>query len=167
MKTGIITAALLILTLLSESVHSETDREIYLVRHAEKQADGGKNPSLTTVGKQRASHIAEMLKDKNISAIYSTDYNRTQQTAVPLAKKLGIKVSDYDPRKLEVFAKQVLESSGNLLIVGHSNTTPELAFLLGGDAFGDIDDSEYDRVYQLSFHEGQVDSKLLHSKPLQ
>ncbi len=167
MKTIIISATLLILTLLSQSLYAIADREIYLIRHAEKQADGSKNPSLSTVGKQRAGNISEMLKSRNITAIYSSDFDRTKQTAEPLAKLLNLKVSLYDPHKLKDFAEQILTGKANVLIVGHSNTTPGLAFLLGGDAFGDIDESEYDRVYRLKFGAGQVDSKLLHSEPIQ
>lgn len=172
MKSRIITASLILLSLFTPTILADVDRTIYLVRHAEKQADGGKEPVLTLVGQQRATNIAKMLKDKNITAIYSSDYNRTRQTAQPLAQILGLTITIYDPAKLKAFAKQILSKpfsidQGNLLIVGHSNTTPGLASFLGGEDFGEIDHSEYHRVYQLSFEAETIKSELLFSKPIQ
>jgi broad specificity phosphatase PhoE len=167
MKTSLLTAALILLTALTPPAYSQVERIIYLVRHAEKLIDDSKDPSLTTIGKQRANYLSKMLKGKNITAIYSSDFNRTRQTAQPLAKRLGLNITLYNPGKLNQFAKQLLASQGNLLVVGHSNTTPDLALLLGGEAFAVIDHLEYDRVYQLSFQSGQIKTMLLHSKPVQ
>ena len=163
MKTSILGLVVILATL---SFAAIAERSIYLVRHAEKQADGTRNPSLTKLGQQRAANIAEQLKNKNINAIYSTDYLRTQQTAAPLSKLLNLEIKSYDPRKLQEFAEEIKTTNGNLLIVGHSNTTPALAFYLGGDAYGDIDESEYDRLYQLNFTNENVSSELLRSKPI-
>ncbi|TQV89128.1 phosphoglycerate mutase family protein [Aliikangiella coralliicola] len=140
-------------------------REIYLVRHAEKQPSSGKDPSLTETGKKRAQHLAELLKSRSISAVYSTQYKRTLETATPLANQLNLKVQHYDPRKLKEFAEEIKNASGNVLIVGHSNTTPSLVFLLGGDPHGDIDDSYYERLYQLNFTGNKVATQLLKTKP--
>ncbi|GAA0858563.1 phosphoglycerate mutase family protein [Aliiglaciecola litoralis] len=107
--------------------------ELYLVRHFEKQADS-KNPSLTEQGMARAQSLATLLADKDIQHIFSTDYKRTQQTAQPLSKQLGINITSYSPRDLNGFASQLLNTKQTSLIVGHSNTTPELLALLGGDA---------------------------------
>ncbi len=177
MKTSLLTTApvlltlillaLILLTILTPPAYSQVDRTIYLVRHAEKQNDGSKDPTLTAIGKQRAGNLSQILKDKNIVAIYSSDYNRTRQTAGPLAKRLGLNVVLYNPGKLKKFAAQLLNSQGNLLVVGHSNTTPNLASLLGGESFGEIEHLEYDRVYQLSFQAEQIKTKLLRSEPVQ
>ncbi len=140
---------------------SAEQRKIYLVRHAEKMISANHDPSLTAVGFQRARNLAVLLKDEEISTIYSTDYKRTKQTAAPTAKAMKMDVVIYDPRQLKAFAEQVKQSSGNLLIVGHSNTTPKLVSLLGGDDHGKIDESEYDRLYLLSFNDNQVTTKLL------
>ena len=114
MKTTFL-STILLLCLWSNITLAE--RSIYLVRHAEKQADGTANPSLTKQGLQRANNLAQQLKDKNIVAVYSTSYNRTQQTAAPLAKLLGLDVQTYDPRKLLEFAETVLRSDQTILIV--------------------------------------------------
>lgn len=151
--------------MLASASQALAETQIYLVRHAEKQTHGVKDPELTEQGRQRAKNLAELFSDKKIQAIYSSDFKRTQQTAAPLAEKLGLKVNSYNPRELKEFAKKILKEKHNLLVVGHSNTTPMLAFLLGGDAVSDIDESEYDRVYQLTLSGNKVDTKLFRSQP--
>ena len=120
--------------------------EIYLVRHAEKQK--GDNPSLTQAGKARADTLADLLSDKGLSEIYSTNYRRTLETAAPIAERTRLEVKLYDPSDLEAFAQVLKSTEGVILVVGHSNTTPPLASALGGEAGTPIDEStEYDRLY--------------------
>jgi|GEM_PF-334351 len=144
---------------------AQTDKTLFLVRHAEKMSDAGKDPALTERGVARANNLAKMLQDKKIQVIYSTNYRRTMQTAAPLARLLQLEVQHYDPRDLPGFAEKIKNSDRNALIVGHSNTTPMLTHLLGGNAHGDIDDSEYTRLYQLDYHGAQVSTQLLSTKP--
>jgi broad specificity phosphatase PhoE len=131
------------------SFNAAAATDIYLFRHAEKQADGTPNPSLTQAGEQRAKWLANYLKAQNIQQIYSTDYHRTQQTVAPLARQTGLKVVVYDPRKLIQFANKLKQTPGVLVVVGHSNTIPQLVTLLGGDAGEEMAESEFDRVYQI------------------
>ena len=126
----------------------------YLIRHAEKDLDGSKDPSLTIQGHQRAQNIAHLLSKAKITRIFSSNYKRTLQTAAPLAKITGVQVELYDPRKLKEFAAQLKEFDTNVLVVGHSNTTPYLTELLSGEKVEPIDDSEYDNIYQLVFDGG-------------
>ena len=104
----------------------------YFVRHFEKQS--GDNPSLTSQGKSRADNLAKYFTDKPLTAIFSTEYNRTQETAAPVAKLKMLKTQYYDPSNLSQFADQ-LKSKNHLLVVGHSNTTPQLIQLMGGTLF--------------------------------
>ena len=149
MKQKIMSMCLLLLSL---AVNSQT---WYLVRHAEKVEDGSKDPALTSQGHQRAIHLAAMLSRANIDAIYSTDYQRTRQTAVPLANYLGLEVTLYDPSKLTELAAQLKSSQNNALVVGHSNTTPMLLHLLSGHPSERLDEVDYDNVYQVT---GQGDT---------
>ncbi len=119
----------------------------YLVRHAEKAE--GKDPALTEAGQERAEVLSERLNAAGITAIYSTDYRRTQQTAAPLAKRLEIPIQSYNPRDLQGLVDRLRQSSGTVLIVGHSNTTPELVALLGGDPGAGMTEKTYDRLYML------------------
>ena len=124
-------------------------RQIYLVRHAEKAA--GDDPDLTVVGRARADILANELKQAGLTAIYSTDTRRTRQTALPIAKATGLTVLPYDAGNLETFANMLRSTPGNILVVGHSNTTPELVKALGGKPGAPIvETTEYDRLYVLT-----------------
>jgi len=138
---------------------------IYLTRHAEKAATGT-DPALTAEGQARATNIAATLKDAQVKHVYSTAYQRTQQTAQPLATYLGLPVKSYDPTQLAAFAQQLRALPENTLVVGHSDTTPELIRQLGGDPGSAIAEAEFDRLYQLAFAaDGSVTTTLLHSLP--
>lgn len=140
-------------TAAGEASRDETvTRVIYLVRHAEKETGdpGERDPVLTEKGRRRAEALARVLRDAKIERVYSTDYQRTRQTAAPVAERLGLPVELYDPRDLEGFASTLRTGPASVLVVGHSNTTPELVTQLGGEPGSDIREShEYDRLYVL------------------
>ena len=115
----------------------------YFVRHFEKQL--GDNPSLTVTGKARAEALAAFFSDKPLNSVYSTDYNRTRETAAPVAALKSVDIQSYDPHNLAGFAIK-LKTQDHVLVVGHSNTTPELLGLMGG-ANITIEESEYGLVY--------------------
>ncbi|QBY03961.1 histidine phosphatase family protein [Thalassotalea sp. HSM 43] len=133
---------------------------IYLVRHAEKNADKD-DPNLTECGQKRAQHIAQLLNEQAIRNIFSTPYNRTQQTAAPLAAELELDVTVYSPLELELFADKLLTIKGNTLVVGHSNTTPVLAGLLVDDDLQPFAETIYDRLYKVDVKKGKASLQIL------
>lgn len=135
---------------------------VFLVRHAEK-TDDGKDPQLSEEGKRRSGELADTLKSADIEHVHSTDFIRTRDTAAAVAKAEGVEVEKYDPKDLAGFAKKLKETGGRHLVVGHSNTTPELAKLLGGDPGTAIDEkSEYDRLYIVTIgKDGTVNSVMM------
>ncbi|SDJ23483.1 Histidine phosphatase superfamily (branch 1) [Ferrimonas sediminum] len=134
---------------------------VFLVRHAEKQQPG-KDPELTQEGRDRARDLANLLQSAQIEAVHSTDFARTRATAGPTAAALNIELSLYDPFKLKAFANTLKRRGGRHLVVGHSNTTPALVTLLGGEAGDSIDDaSEFDRLYVITQGGGVVETVLL------
>ena len=138
---------------------------LYLVRHAEKElsADNPKDPPLTPCGEERAESLAHFLSSVDLEAVYSTDYLRTRNTAHPVAREKEIEVQIYDPKNPDDFAKLLVDRKQNALVVGHSNSTPTLAGLLLGEELESIDESIYDRIYQLVFFEGKARLQLFHS----
>lgn len=144
----------------SEEPTTTMSLEAFLVRHAEKQK--GDDPALTEAGAERAEALADLLADANIEHILSSDYTRTRDTAAPLAARLNLTVELYDPRDLPGLVVRLKEAGGRYLIVGHSNTTPYLAHLLGGDHGGPITEAtEYDRLYYIAREGDDVSSVLL------
>jgi len=135
---------------------------LYVVRHAERADDGTPDPPLSGPGLQRASQLARMLADSDLTAVYSTDLKRTRQTAGPAAERFGLVVDTYDPRQLEHFAGELASNSGGrILVTGHSNTTPALVELLGGDPVSAIDEAEYDRLYIVVVGAGRAATSVL------
>jgi len=122
---------------------------IFLVRHAEKVGDGSADPALTPAGTARADELAYILEHVKLDAIYSTPYKRTEQTVLPTAKEKGLEVKLYKPSE-EDFLQKLLQTfpGGSILIVGHSNTIPEMANKLAGQSdFSDMDDATYDNLF--------------------
>jgi len=140
--------------------------ELYLVRHAEKQADGSRDPELTEAGTHRAENLASWFEDKGIRDIWSSDYKRTRDTAQPTLARLGLELNIYDPRDLPALGETLFSNQNNALIVGHSNTTPELARLLCNCDIEDMDESEYDRLIVISVINGETQAKIFQQHQL-
>lgn len=118
---------------------------LYLVRHAEKTAEA-QDPGLTVAGKERAETLARLLAPKNIRAIWSTPYRRTLLTAEPLRAQTQLPVQTY--RNLDSLATALRTAGKNALVVGHSNTTPDLARKLGvSPSMELIPDSTYNLLF--------------------
>ena len=134
----------------------------YFIRHAEKDRSDStnKNPSLTIQGLERANKWALFFKDKNIAAVYSTNYKRTQQTALPIAKEQNLEIISYTAKEL-ISEKFIANNKGkNIVIVGHSNTTPELVNnLLGEKKYEDIADSENNNVFIVTLNKNKTTAK--------
>ncbi len=124
----------------------------YIVRHAEKEtAASGTSTDvpLSAAGAERAEALKELLKDKKIMRIYSTNYLRTKNTAAPLSTQLGIPVVVYNPSD-SAFIPSVRELKGNTLIVGHSNTVDDIINALTQTRqMSDLPDTQYGDLFIL------------------
>ncbi len=147
-----------------DAAPASTDREplvVFLVRHAEK-TDAGRDPKLSEAGQHRAATLAQALRSAAIEAIHSSDTLRTRSTAKPVAEKIDREVELYDPRDLNALASQLRKSGGRHLVVGHSNTTPALVKLLGGEPGSAIEEKgEYDRLYIVTILEGATSTVMM------
>lgn len=142
-------ACLVLAALLSGCGGSYT--AVYIVRHAEKEADAGADPALTAAGEARAQALARQLARANVKAVYSTDTTRTKRTAQPLADLLGLPVQTYDEA---AELKALLGGGfldGGVLVVGHSNTIHALVAALGAElplaAPGAVGHGDYDNLF--------------------
>lgn len=131
-----------------------TAQSVFVVRHAERaDADAGtapmmaSDPDLSEAGKARAQSLASALKDAGITAIYTTEYKRTQQTAEPLAKALGIQVTAVPAREMPALLQKLKAGTGNALVIGHSNTVGEVIAGLGVTEPVKLGDSDYDNLF--------------------
>ncbi len=143
---------LVIFFLFSNITYSATTN-IILVRHAEKLA--GRNPPLTVEGQRRAQSLVKLLEVFDISAIYSSNYQRTIMTSKPLANALELDINiTFSPTEYKQILDDIVsKNSGNtVLIVGHSNTIPKLVnYALTDNVFPDINDKNYSDLYLLKY----------------
>lgn len=166
LATRLLCAVSLTLSMLAPRAAWAEPSIIYLVRHAEKES-GGKDPELTAQGQARAQNIAAILHKTGIANIFSSQYKRTMQTAHAVAQRTGVPVQAYDPAAPKHLVERVKSLDGVVLVVGHSNTLPELVRLFGGAPGADIADNEYARLYQLiAGPNGATTTVLLASPPL-
>ena len=135
---------LLVILFCSLSSFAQEVSTYYLVRHAEKDRSDktNSNPELTDLGHQRALRWSSVFENVTFDAVYSTNYLRTIATAKPTASAKGLEIQFYNPRELysKDFQQETLGKT--VLVVGHSNTTPQFVnAILGIDRYADIQDN--------------------------
>jgi phosphohistidine phosphatase SixA len=132
------------------------DQVIFAVRHAERaDAAGGQppagmmanDPPLSAAGTERAKRLAALLALAEVKHIFTTALMRTKQTAAPLAEAMKVTASVVPGGDTAALVAQIRGAAGNVLVVGHSNTVPELLKQLGVTQPISIGDSEYDNLF--------------------
>jgi broad specificity phosphatase PhoE len=124
------------------------------MRHLQKGA--GEDPPLSAEGAANTQRLVSFFKADPPRAIFVSTARRARETAAPLAAALGITATPYDPRDSAALASAVAAASGTILIVGHSNTVPEVIQRLGGTAPAPLADSDYGDIWKISGPERTV-----------
>lgn len=151
----------LVLLFVSPLIFSQENSEItkiIIVRHAEKMTDGSKNPPLSDVGKLRAEKLKDLFTDVKIDKLFSTPYLRTKATLQPIATTRSLDITDYNPSD-KSFSENLLknEKGKTIVIVGHSNSSPELVNrLLQNKKFSQLDETEYGKLWIITFKNEQL-----------
>ena len=150
----------------SQDQDEDASLVVFLVRHAEK-VDHSRDPDLSEAGYLRAEALFRTLADSEIEEVHSSDFIRTRNTAAPVADLFGLETALYDPSDLHTLAEELRAVGGRHLVVGHSNTTPALVEILGGEPGPAIEEeTEYDRLYILTIGKEGVHTILLrYGKP--
>ena len=142
----------------------------YIVRHAEKEAAGPNMSSdvpLSDKGKQRAEALKEILRNKKITYIFSTNTIRTKSTVQPTIDYFHLPIQTYGPIPDSAFISKLRALKKNALIVGHSNTVDDIVNMLCGkkEIAGDLPDTAYSKLFivtmrgkKTSFKEGHIPS---------
>ncbi|WP_052158183.1 SixA phosphatase family protein [Lacinutrix jangbogonensis] len=136
----------------------------YLIRHAEKDKSdpSNKNPKLIEKGLKRAKNWSNHFKKVDFDAIYSTNYKRTIETALPTATHQDLEITSYNPRTLDI--KAFLEKTKNqtVLIVGHSNSTPAFVNkMIGEEKYDTIDETINSKLFMVTINKGKTTSKVI------
>lgn len=141
----------------------------YLVRHAEKATASSDNTmaasgdvSLSEAGLIRAEKLKDILQDKKIKFIFSTNTQRTLSTARPLSTASGTEIIIYNAKD-STFTDRIKKLKKNTLIVGHSNTTDDVINELAGYIYlpGDIPENEYNNLFVIKYRGKNVSVKRL------
>ena len=135
---------------LATRVHAQQARTIYLVRHADKVSEDTDSP-LSDAGRVRAKCLAKTLEDAQIQQIFTSDLQRTQQTAAPLAEKLHLKPVAIPIGKPDDLIEAIRSSKAkSVLVVWHDATLPKILSALGAPEIVSIAHTEYDRFFVLT-----------------
>ena len=144
-------AFLIVVSLAATAAAQQT---VFVVRHAERAdtAAGAAptmaaDPELSDAGRARAESLAAALEDAEVVAIFATEFKRTQATAAPLAKALGLQVTTISSKEPAKLIQAVKSAGGNVVVVGHSNTVPAIVKDLGVAAPITVGDAEYDNLF--------------------
>jgi len=135
-----------------------TTTTVILVRHAEKAVEGDPelvgaprgDPPLNATGRDRAGALARTLEEAGVTAIYASEFARTQQTVEPLADVLGFEVMTHPAADTDGLVEMLRagHSGGVVVVAGHSNTVPAIIEALGAGPVEAIEEAwEYDNLY--------------------
>lgn len=113
-------------------------RTVVLVRHGEKAAEGGKDPSLSERGRARAKTLASMFASAGVTKIVSTPYKRTQETVTPLSEKVSVPIESMPPEKMKA-AIDAAPDGAFIVVATHSNLIPPLVKELAGAKLRGVD----------------------------
>jgi broad specificity phosphatase PhoE len=155
--------ALLAVFVAAATREGSDETTVILVRHAEKAAAPADDPPLSESGRKRAAALRHALEKAGVSAIYATQYSRTQQTVEPLAQALKIPVTQIDAASTEKLVAQIREKhrGKTVVVAGHSNTLPGVIKALGAAESPAIAEADFDNLFVLSVTESGP-AKLLH-----
>jgi broad specificity phosphatase PhoE len=146
----------IVLVLAVLAYRSVTTTTVVLVRHAEKALSTIEDPPLAPEGEQRSEHLAQMFGEGagagRLEAIYVSNTRRTQQTAAPLAARLHLVPVILASTDAGASASRILSEhrGGAVLVIGHTNTVPELVRELSGKEIEPIADGDFGEIYVLS-----------------
>lgn len=129
---------------------------VIVVRHAEK-AEQSADPVLSDLGEARAAALAETLAGAGVTHVFVSPLQRTALTAGPSAAVAGsgMVVVSLEGGAATHVARLVgqirqLSPEAVVLVVGHSNTVPDIARALGATGAAAMDECEYDRLTVLT-----------------
>ena len=144
-------AILIGLILAATATVASAQTTFFLVRHAERTDSGAggmaADPVLSAAGRARAESLAAMLKDTKLTAVFATEFKRTQQTAAPTAQAQHLTVTTVAADKTAGLVEKLKAASGAVLVVGHSNTVPEIVAALGVTTPVTIAETEFDNLF--------------------
>jgi broad specificity phosphatase PhoE len=136
-------------------------KTIIVVRHAEADStQHGGDPVLSADGRTRSLELARTLADTPLHSVYTTHYQRNRQTAEPLPRHAGEKPTVIDDVAETLRALRAEPWGATALVIGHSNTVPDLIRGLTGQALPADEPVVFDRMWIVTMTRDGVASLL-------
>jgi broad specificity phosphatase PhoE len=138
--------AVLIAPRLAHTAHAQ--EAIYVVRHAERLDQSTDSP-LSPAGTGRANRLRDMLRAAGVTSIFTSELRRTIETAQPLADALQLTPQPLPGADVQGLVSRLaaLKPHDRALVVGHSNTVPEILRALAVTPPVTIADTEFDNLF--------------------
>ena len=149
MLRTIVAGLLLLLTACVTPSVIRPQPNIYVMRHLHTPA-GATDPDLTAEGQRYAAAVSEWFRRDPPHIIYVSSPKRSQQTAAPLAARLKLAPKIYDPKDTAALVAAVKAERGTILIVGHSNTVPDIVEQLGGTRPGPLVHEDFGDIWHIA-----------------
>jgi broad specificity phosphatase PhoE len=135
------------------------DQVFFIVRHAERADNAPQptrrtrhppmmesDPALSPAGHARAKRLADILRDAGVAQIVTTGYLRTKQTAAPLAQRLNLQPVTA-PADVGALIDLLRAERRTTLVIGHSNTVPQIVKGLGVPTDVTLREQDYDDLF--------------------
>jgi len=147
-RISVVVAVAVSLVLVQAAAPAWAQKAVFVVRHAER-ADQTPDSPLSGQGRARAESLARLLRDAGVSAIFVSQFQRTTQTAQPLAAMLKVSPVVVPAADVAGLVRRVqgADSNRSVLIVGHSDTVPAIVKALGCVEEIVIDVDDFDRLF--------------------
>ncbi|HEX2552549.1 MAG TPA: phosphoglycerate mutase family protein [Microvirga sp.] len=131
-----------------------------MLRHAEQTPVGAMmdgDPPLNETGQQRAAALSVALKEAGITAVVTSQYARSRQTAEPLARALGLEPQTLAKDDLPALIAGLRErhAQDTVLVVAHSDTIPALLKLWGHPAAVEVGKAEFGSLWLVVPRDGK------------
>jgi broad specificity phosphatase PhoE len=120
---------------------------VYVMRHLQK--DVGADPGLSAEGRANADLLVAFFAKDPPRSIFVSATRRARETAAPLAAKLGVTPQEYAPADVAGVAARARAEAGTVLIVGHSNTAPEIVAALGGTKPAPVSEESFGQIWRV------------------
>ena len=136
-------------------------RRLYVVRHLHTPA-GERDPDLTAEG-QRAGGLARRLVRAGARRPARSTSATTSAPARPRRRspaRLGLTPIVYDPADTPALVARVRAGPGPALIVGHSNTVPDIVEQLGGTRPGPMVHEDFGDIWRIGPDGATVRSRI-------
>ncbi len=124
---------------------------VLVLRHGEREGPPADpvDPPLSAAGQTRAQELVRVVGEAGVTAIFATEFQRTQQTVQPLATARGLTVIQLPAADTAGVVSQITSNhrGGTVLVCAHSNSVDDIIDGLGGGAMGNLPESQFDNLF--------------------